>query len=288
MFGPGVGAGLAELDPRAPFWVGAFTSFTALIIATIYLKSPEELFPGGVPLGTSGKLNLSSLEPGAPPPPAPPTPWRQVAVLAAGSLASNTAFASVMTCQALYLQALFGFGSLQFGFVMMGTATFSIAVRTLAFNKIQTSLGLMKTALLGGLMGTVTYAGYSFLPGNDLGMWIFFILAGVGTVGSTFSGSSVTPYFSQLANRKQDAQSDPAHSLSWRRLLIFSRVCGLSRRKLTVPANLPQLTRDKMRIAVPAHPSQTIDSGSPPHVPAVVTPFKLDSATRDGGTHSSI
>ena len=44
----------------------------------------------------------------------------------------------------------------QFGFVMMGTATFGIIVRTMIFSKIQTALGLMRTATLGALMGTVT------------------------------------------------------------------------------------------------------------------------------------
>ena len=32
MFGPGVGAGLAELDRRAPFWVSAGTAVLALLI----------------------------------------------------------------------------------------------------------------------------------------------------------------------------------------------------------------------------------------------------------------
>ena len=59
------------------------------------------------------------------------TDWGLIAVLALGALGSNTAMASLLTCQALYLQHLFGFGSLQFGFVMMGTATFSILVRLL-------------------------------------------------------------------------------------------------------------------------------------------------------------
>lgn len=74
---------------------------------------------------------------------------------------------------------------------MMGTATFGIIVRTMLFNRIQTSLGLMPTAIVGALMGTVTYAGYSLLTGTLLSRYLFFVLAGMGTVGSTFSGSSV-------------------------------------------------------------------------------------------------
>ncbi|KAL1514921.1 hypothetical protein AB1Y20_004001 [Prymnesium parvum] len=203
MFGPGIGAGLAELDNRAPFWVGAFTSFFALVIAVLYLKAPEELFIGGIPPTASGRLNLPTAGGSAvADTPAQPTQWRLVGLLAFGSLASNTAFSSIMTCQALFLQAIFGFGSLQFGFVMMGTATFGIIVRSMFFNRIQEYLGLMKTAVLGGIMGTITYAGYSFLDGGTLGMYSFFALAGLGTVGSTFSASSVTPFFSQLGNKK--------------------------------------------------------------------------------------
>ena len=79
--------------------------------------------------------------------------------------------ASPLTRQALYLHLLFGFGSLQFGFVMMGTATFSILVRLLIFSKVQTALGLMPTAVLGALMGSVTYAGYSTLDGSRASMY---------------------------------------------------------------------------------------------------------------------
>ena len=65
----------------------------------------------------------------------PQTDWGLIVVLALGALGSNTAMASLLTCQALYLQHLFGFGSLQFGFVMMGTATFSILVRLPSSNR---------------------------------------------------------------------------------------------------------------------------------------------------------
>lgn len=199
MFGPGVGAGLAELDRRAPFWVGAGTSFFALVLAMLYLKPPEELFPNGLPSDSKSDSKSSDSKPADAAPEA--TNWTLIGILGAGSLASNMAMSSIMTCQALYLKEIFGFGSLQFGFVMMGTATFGIIVRTMVFEKIQTALGLMRTATLGAVMGTVTYSGYSLLGSGHLSMYTFFVLAGVGTVGSTFSGSSVTPFFSQLGNR---------------------------------------------------------------------------------------
>ena len=206
MFGPGVGSGLAELDKRAPFWVGSFTSLLALIFSQIYLKPPEELFPGGVP--TSADEPAAAADKGhkqgeAKADSGPEhTDWKLVGMLALGALGSNTAMASLMTCSALYLQALFGFGSLEFGFVMMGQAFFSILVRTLVFKRIQERLGLMRTATVGALMGTFTYASYSMLDGSPASMYAYFVLAGVGTVGSTFSGSSVTPFFSTLGTRK--------------------------------------------------------------------------------------
>ena len=73
-----------------------------------------------------------------------------------------------------------------------------VQVRLLIFSTVQTALGLMPTAVLGALRGTVTYAGYSTLDGSRASMYIFFVLAGVGTVGSTFTGASVTPFFSQV------------------------------------------------------------------------------------------
>ena len=204
MFGPGVGAGLAELDDRAPFWVGSFTSALALLLAYLYVQPPEVIFPDGMPEDKQAdetspqKKTQEEDEPQV----AAPTRWKLVGILALGATGSNTAMSSLMVCQALYLQEVFGFGSLEFGFVMMGNATFSIIVRVFAFQKIQSRLGLMPTAAVGALLGTCTYAGYSFLDGSDWSMWIFFMLAGLGTIGSTFSGASVTPFFSQLGHRK--------------------------------------------------------------------------------------
>uniref|UniRef100_A0A7S0DZB9 Major facilitator superfamily (MFS) profile domain-containing protein n=1 Tax=Phaeocystis antarctica TaxID=33657 RepID=A0A7S0DZB9_9EUKA len=206
MFGPGVGAGLAELDRRAPFWVSAGTAVLALLIVQLYIRPPDEIFVSSEPThevaATGEKTGEETVKEDAAGQDPPQTDWGLIAVLALGALGSNTAMASLLTCQALYLQHLFGFGSLQFGFVMMGTATFSILVRLLIFSKVQTALGLMPTAVLGALMGTVTYVGYSTLDGSRASMYIFFALAGVGTVGSTFTGASVTPFFSQLGNRK--------------------------------------------------------------------------------------
>ena len=44
-------------------------------------------------------------------------------------------------------------------------------VRLLIFSKVQTALGLMPTAVLGALMGSVTYAGYSTLDGSRASMY---------------------------------------------------------------------------------------------------------------------
>ena len=44
MFGPGVGAGLAELNRRAPFWVSAGTAVLALLIVQLYIRPPDEIF----------------------------------------------------------------------------------------------------------------------------------------------------------------------------------------------------------------------------------------------------
>ena len=38
MFGPGVGAGLAELDRRAPFWVSAGTAVLAVGTPFLYVR----------------------------------------------------------------------------------------------------------------------------------------------------------------------------------------------------------------------------------------------------------
>eukprot|EP00326_Haptolina_ericina_P030208 CAMPEP_0181169556 /NCGR_PEP_ID=MMETSP1096-20121128/879_1 /TAXON_ID=156174 ORGANISM="Chrysochromulina ericina, Strain CCMP281" /NCGR_SAMPLE_ID=MMETSP1096 /ASSEMBLY_ACC=CAM_ASM_000453 /LENGTH=211 /DNA_ID=CAMNT_0023257025 /DNA_START=45 /DNA_END=680 /DNA_ORIENTATION=+ len=50
-------------------------------------------------------------------------------------------------------------------------------------------------------MGTITYFGYSMLHSTKASMYVFFMLAGLGTMGSTFSASSVTPFFSNLGNK---------------------------------------------------------------------------------------
>ena len=71
------------------------------------MKSPDAIFPdsdvgaldgeGAAASNGSPAKSVNTVQ--------PPTKWGLVGILAAGSLASNTAFASLMTCQALYLQA---------------------------------------------------------------------------------------------------------------------------------------------------------------------------------------
>jgi|EP00966_Prymnesium_polylepis_P217006 hypothetical protein len=134
MFGPGVGAGLSQLDNRAPFWVGAFTSFFALTLAFLYVKPPEELFPNGVPPDPEDSKKTDAATPdgkGASAAPADPeeTNWKFVFITALGALGSNTAMSVMMVCQALYLHDIFGWGALEFGFVSMGTASASLIVR---------------------------------------------------------------------------------------------------------------------------------------------------------------
>ena len=70
-----------------------------------------------------------------------------------------------------------------------------------AFNKVQSALGLMRTATVGALCSTVTYVGYSFINGSRPGLGAFLLLAPLGSVGSTLSTASVTPYFSQLSSK---------------------------------------------------------------------------------------
>jgi len=74
-------------------------------------------------------------------------------------------------------------------------------VRIFFFNKIQSALGLMNTATLGTMLGACAYLGYSFLDGGKFSMWLFFLLAGVGNIGLSFSGASITPFFSNLGNK---------------------------------------------------------------------------------------
>jgi len=203
LFGPATGSGLAELDNRAPFWVGAGTSFFALVLAFSFIKPPKDLdLPDSDPLPELSKTTKGASEPEPSPAVAPPTKWGLIGLLALGALLSNIATGCFMVCEALFLKAVFGWESLEFGFVMTGSAVFSIIVRIFFFNKIQTSLGLMKTAAIGAALGSFAYAGYTALSGSVLSMYAFVILVGIKTLGSTFSGASVTPYFSQLANKK--------------------------------------------------------------------------------------
>jgi hypothetical protein len=45
----------------------------------------------------------------------------------------------------------------------------------------------MNTATLGTMLGACAYLGYSFLDGGKFSMWLFFLLAGVGNIGLSFS-----------------------------------------------------------------------------------------------------
>ena len=108
MFGPGVGAGLAQMDKRAPFWVGAGTSLFALVMATVSLKPPEEVF-SYEKKDDDGPSSAASKSPTS----GSRTNWPLIGILAAGTLMMSIAGASLMTCNALFLQAIYGFGSLE-------------------------------------------------------------------------------------------------------------------------------------------------------------------------------
>lgn len=83
-----------------------------------------------------------------------------------------------------------------------------------AFNKVQSALGLMRTATVGALCSTVTYVGYSFINGSRPGLIAFVLLAHLGSVGSTLSTASVTPYFSQLSSKAQMGRVMSLQSMS--------------------------------------------------------------------------
>jgi len=87
--------------------------------------------------------------------------------------------------------------------VMMGTASFGIVLRTMAFQRIQSTFGLMRTATIGGAFSTLGYLGYSSLSGSPLSFAAFCGFAAAGTLGSTLSAASTTPFFSQLAAKAQ-------------------------------------------------------------------------------------
>uniref|UniRef100_A0A7S0L4H5 Major facilitator superfamily (MFS) profile domain-containing protein n=1 Tax=Coccolithus braarudii TaxID=221442 RepID=A0A7S0L4H5_9EUKA len=61
---------------------------------------------------------------------------------------------------------------------------------------------MMRTATIGSLVSSFAYGGYSLLTGSVASIYIFICLAGISTVGSAFSGASVTPFFSSLGNKR--------------------------------------------------------------------------------------
>lgn len=90
----------------------------------------------------------------------------------------------------------------------MYSAVVSILVRSFLFNRVQQSLGLMRTASVGCAMQTVCFAGYSLLPkvepgGSVIGpsLYVYVAFSTLSAIGSAFSAAAVTPFFSQLANR---------------------------------------------------------------------------------------
>lgn len=100
-------------------------------------------------------------------------------------------------------QDIFGYGSLQFGFVMMGSSVWSIALRAVVFNPVQERFGLMPSAAMGALLSAVAYLGFSLVPGTIPEGFALYVLAmAIGGVGSTFTSGSVSPFLSTLAAKE--------------------------------------------------------------------------------------
>lgn len=119
MFGPGVGAGLSQLNIRAPFYVGAFTSAAAFAVALFNIKTPAEIEASDELLAASSqktdvetsaallpKGDQDKPKPAADEAPAEsaPTNWPLILLTGSGSLFTNFAMSSAMTCGALFLQ----------------------------------------------------------------------------------------------------------------------------------------------------------------------------------------
>lgn len=105
MFGPGVGAGLSQLNIRAPFYVGAITSAIALLVAYFNVKTPSEIEQmehkerGVEPKADEEAQALSKKESSDEKAEAP-TNWSLVLLTGMGSLLTSFAMSSGMTCSA--------------------------------------------------------------------------------------------------------------------------------------------------------------------------------------------
>ncbi|KAJ8603629.1 hypothetical protein CTAYLR_007575 [Chrysophaeum taylorii] len=149
MFGPGIGAGLAEFSLRTPMFSAAFLSAFGLLLCLQYFEEPlnrrynsEAIVPIAVPPDEQDE-GASSFP-------------NQVILLRLGwltSFFSMLGFAAYLFFGGLFLRKRFDWGPLEYGFTSMATSTLSVLVQAIPYPAVVRFCGEHGALVFGcGLM----------------------------------------------------------------------------------------------------------------------------------------
>lgn len=218
MFGPGIGAGLAEFSLRTPLFVAAGLAGFGFLLVSYHFKEPErcsfadETEPSAKE-SDEGMEELKSRR------------NRCIACILVASFTSMLSFAAWLYFSGLYVFKRFGWGPLSYGFLSMALASVSVFVQTFPYARIVKRLGKHGATLLGVAFQGVGMLGVAAVGGEVskiTGLPLLAVASGFITIGYAILNPSLTAVLSRHAS-----SSDQGSILGLSQgLQAFARVAG--------------------------------------------------------------
>lgn len=152
VFGPGIGGVLSKVSINFPILLdGAITLVTSALVAIFLVETPAflrvraERSQGCLADPSSPAVDSASASPSR-----VHTP--QVHVIGLSTFFFGVVFGTIVSMYAVFMDAKFGFGSMQVGFVFMGVGFLMIVSNMLLSKRLQNLLGLHKAACLSTVL----------------------------------------------------------------------------------------------------------------------------------------
>jgi hypothetical protein len=227
LFGPGIGAGLAEFSLQTPMLVSSAIAGCGLVLAFFFFKESHHLFrkkekgddeegEGG---GSSSAVEVSAVD----------SENESASILTDAkdkyaskkymwlvrslwmiSFFNMLGFSSIIYFFGLFVFDQFGWGTLEVGFSTMLMGIFQVTIQILVFPKIQTRIGKHGCGILGSMMSSVGLLLFGFINGDakDINGLPLMVLA----ISFASFGNAVTvPALSSVLSRYTSQAKQGAH-----------------------------------------------------------------------------
>ena len=227
LFGPGIGAGLAEFTLQTPMFVSSSIAAFGLILAFFFFKEPrhlqkeekegEEETEEGVGEGNPDSENetdsilTDSVDKYA----SKKYQWL-VRGLWVVSFFNMLGFSAIIYFFGLFVFDQFGWGTLEVGFSTMLMGIFQVTIQILLFPKLQNRLGKHGCGILGSTLSSIGLLLFGFVKGDSKevnGLPLLVLAVAFASFGNAMSVPSLSSVLSRYTSQaKQGATLGVAQS----------------------------------------------------------------------------